>query len=229
MEGIDGVVKRKGASVSPDNGNGFGVPQPQPMAGKKRKSNVLGDANGASRRPTTGPGAAGIAVGGRTSGTTRVISNGRRAKALPGAFGDDDDDEVSPVGEGGEFEGVEERGGKRARIDHGTGIDAGASATAANGNAKGRQKVDEDAMDVDNQDHESGGEEGKGNKRDREREAIKRKLEMSRVKRRSSAGGAVAAASANRRASRVSGVRGPISESTPIPYFFLPLVSYFLS
>ncbi|KAF9445428.1 hypothetical protein P691DRAFT_805696 [Macrolepiota fuliginosa MF-IS2] len=204
MEGIDGLVKRKGAEKAAPALEGH---QPQHVVGKKRKSSALGDA---PRRPTTGPGA--MPVGGRTSGTTRVISNGRRAKALPGAFGEDEDEEEILEENGEEVD----RGGKRVRMDPDVLADGDANTTAAKGNAK--EKV-EDAMDVDNEDHEAGLGEGEEEKesqsqRDREREVIKRKLDISRAKRRSSAGGAVAAASAARRSSRVSGVRGP---ATPKP------------
>lgn len=188
MEGIDGVVKRKGLSGSPKAGKGATeVGVPPLVIGKKRKSDVLGGTGNQPRRPTTGPGTAGsIGVGGgRTSGTTRVISNGRRGRALPGAFDDDYHDEG--------LEEAEERKAKKARMDH----DDDAKVNAA------------DAMNVDNEDHE-----GEGKKvqiqKDKEREAIKRKLDISRAKRRSSAGGP---ASARRKSGRPSSGRKSIGMS----------------
>ncbi len=70
--------------------------------GKKRKSNALERDGGVGpRRPS--------AIAGRAS-TTRVISNGRRAKlTIPGGFGMDDDDD--------EEEEEEDRAGKRVRMD----------------------------------------------------------------------------------------------------------------
>lgn len=91
--------------------------------------------------------------------------------------------------------------------------------TDSNAIARSPKGEGDDAMDVDKEDQE----EVEKNQRNREREAIKRKLDMSRAKRRSSAGGAVAAASA-RRSSRVSGARGPISKFFEVILFWMLIV-----
>ncbi|KAF5348828.1 hypothetical protein D9756_009829 [Leucocoprinus leucothites] len=205
MEGIDGVVKRRMEQQKRSSSSSSTAGAPVPLAGKKRKSNVLGelgDGNGKPRRPITGLAAANAGVrvgsvgGGRTSGTTRVISSGRRGMALPGGFGDEEEaDGEGGVGETGEFGDGEEgegqgegeaRGRKRARIDAEPEADAD----------PGKKTKDEDAMDIDDEDHQAQAAEVEAEERrkTRERDAIKRKLEMSRAKRKSSVGGAVAAA-----------------------------------
>lgn len=212
MEGIDGTAKRRGLNVA---GKGTVAPEvPPPVVGKKRKSIALGGPDGKPRRPTTGPGAVGFAAvgGGRTSGTTRVISNGRRGKILPGAF-DDNQEEEEEEEDGLE---VEERGGKRVRMDPDADDDARITTAtienAPNGNTKGK-----DAMDVDNEDQEEE-EKRSQSQKDREREVIKRKLEMSRAKRRSSAGGPGSAV--RRRSGRPSAARNSIGESA-MPYAYV--------
>jgi hypothetical protein len=127
MESIDDVLKRRAERS----------PQKEEVVGKKRKSSVV-ERPGA-RRPSI--------VAGRAS-ATRVISNGRRAKALPGAFMNDDDDEEDEE---------EDRGGKRVRIDP----EADPEETKAN--ERRREELD------------------------KEKEAIRKKLEANKARRRSSA------------------------------------------
>jgi hypothetical protein len=214
MEGIDKAVRRRGTRISGEN-KVSGNDTLQIVAGKKRKSNVLGelgDGDGMPRRPTAKPASdLGSIGGGRTSGSTRVISNGRRAKALPGAFGDEETPEPGGLTEEGDG-----RGGKKARVDSNA-IANGDVTTSGNAKEKGKVKSeDENVMDVDNEDHEVEGEEQRKKSRqlDREREAIKRKLEMSRAKRRSSVGGAVAAAT---RSATVAAARTPRASTTRPP------------
>jgi hypothetical protein len=145
MEGIDTVVKRK-AERSPKKDS-------EPVLGKKRKSSAIARDDAGSRR---GPGA----IAGRASGT-RVISNGRRAKAIPGAFGDEDGDEE-------EEEEENMRAEKRVRV----GSDAAGSIKILS--PEELKKKEEEA-------------EEERKFKEREREAIRRKLEMNRAKRRSSA------------------------------------------
>ena len=96
MQGIDETVRRRATRAAQANDDGEKV-----AIGKKRKSNALERDGGAGpRRPS--------AIAGRAS-TTRVISNGRRAKlTIPGGFGMDDDDDE---------EEEEDRAGKRVRMD----------------------------------------------------------------------------------------------------------------
>lgn len=154
MEGIDAFVKRK------ESGTGArkeGANVPAAIVGKKRKSSVI---------PATGPRRP---AGARASGT-RVISNGRRARAIPGAFGmeEDDEDEEPPEANG---EHPDERAGKRIRVASDATVestnDGAESATATTS----KQTEEEDAA-----------------AREKERQAIKRKLEMNKAKRRSSTG-----------------------------------------
>jgi hypothetical protein len=152
MEGIDAFVKRK------ESGTGAGKEEasvPAAIVGKKRKSSVI---------PATGPRPAGA----RASGT-RVISNGRRARAIPGAFGMEEDDDDEPQEENGEH--PDERAGKRIRVASDATVestnDGAESATATTS----KQTEEEDAA-----------------AREKERQAIKRKLEMNKAKRRSSTG-----------------------------------------
>lgn len=156
MEGIDGLLKRR-AERSPTRNQDDSE---KPMVGKKRKSSALGRDRDGRRLPG--------AIAGRVSGT-RVISNGRRARVLPGAFGGDDDDNDDD-------EENEERGGKRTKVE--------SDATEE----LEKQKEEEDLR-----------------QKEREREAIKRRLEINKAKRRSSvaAGGLV-----GRRSGRVSVGRG---------------------
>ncbi|KAL0946234.1 hypothetical protein HGRIS_012493 [Hohenbuehelia grisea] len=127
------------------------------VLGQKRKSNALDDGTkaGIRRRPSSmakGP------VVNRAAGT-RVISGARRkARAIPGGFGEE---EESGDDDGGDAD-VEagERAGKRVRL------------SIAGGSGVGDPK--EDAEEAE--------------KREKEREAIKRKLEISKARRRSSMG-----------------------------------------
>ena len=95
MEGIDELLKRRAERSPPKKA--AEEEEERPVVGKKRKSSVIEKPG--QPRPSV--------VAGRAS-TTRVISSGRRAKALPGAFLDDDDEEEQEE---------EDRGGKRVRID----------------------------------------------------------------------------------------------------------------
>jgi hypothetical protein len=212
------------------------------LVGKKRKSNVLGalgDGNGKPRRPTTtpsfGPDFGSIGKGRTTSRATGAISNGPGGMTLPGGFADEEEEVSNVEAEGprdapiqeAEEQGAEEgggRGGKRARLDPDTDPDA----TKAKGKGKAKAKY-EDVMDVDNEDHEAQNDNSedeeqekknwrKSKELDREREVIKRKLEMSRAKRRSSVGGAVAAAtkSATVAAARRRSSKPPVSKCIAI-------------
>ena len=110
------------------------VTPPAQMSGKKRKSSVMEtEGAGPSKRPM------------RPS-NTRVISNSRRN--LPGAFGDDsDEDEERPAPQ-------EEARAKKPRLSY----------------AEAPQDPEEQA------------------RKEREREAVKRRLEVNKARRRSSAG-----------------------------------------
>ncbi|EAU84113.1 hypothetical protein CC1G_06975 [Coprinopsis cinerea okayama7 len=148
MEGIDGMLKRRQERAANDV---------QPIVGKKRKSSVMGDDG--PRRP---------GMVGRAS-QTRVISNGRRAKALPGAFGMDDEEEEE---EEQEAEAQpEERAGKRIRV----------SSNPIDNAAPAQSSTDEERA-----------------RKEKERQAVKKKLEANRRRRSSVAGN-------RRRSSRVSG------------------------
>ncbi|KAF8964761.1 hypothetical protein BDZ97DRAFT_1814361 [Flammula alnicola] len=144
MQGIDDLVKKR-AERSPPKKETEKV-----VVGRKRKSSVIERDGGAGpRRPS--------AIAGRAS-ATRVISNGRRAKVLPGAFGLDDDDDDEEREE-------EERAGKRVRMDP----EAGPSTVTPE---EERQQADEERRRVE---------------LDNEKEAIRKKLEANRARRRSSA------------------------------------------
>ncbi|KIL68386.1 hypothetical protein M378DRAFT_99834 [Amanita muscaria Koide BX008] len=97
MEGIDALVKRKAAKLHGQSKQGS---DDKVVAGKKRKSSVLIDES--RRMPSQ--------VVGRASGT-RVISNGRRSKMIPGAFDVDDYDR--------EADANDERGMKRVKVENG--------------------------------------------------------------------------------------------------------------
>ena len=133
MESIDQLLKRR-AERSPLK------EEERPVVGKKRKSSVI--ERPGPRRPSI--------VAGRAS-STRVISNGRRAKALPGAFMNDDDEDE---------EEEEDRGGKRVRIDPEAGP---SSAEEMQANERRREELE------------------------KEKEAIRKKLEANKARRRSSA------------------------------------------
>ncbi|KAF5392772.1 hypothetical protein D9757_001028 [Collybiopsis confluens] len=125
VAGSSGSVPRKANEVEKDDDEPVQV-------GKKRKSNVLGEA-----RPTQAK---------RPS--TRVISNSRRK--IPGGFGDDDDDE--------EQEAPTE---KKARVEFSRDDDVAA------------KKAEDEVAAAE--------------RLDKEREAIRRRLEINRARRRSSA------------------------------------------
>ncbi|PPR03361.1 hypothetical protein CVT24_012486 [Panaeolus cyanescens] len=108
MEGIDGTLKRKAQRTAPkapeasSSAQQLTVPDAERVVGKKRKSMIDDDSvqGKGPRRPSVAP---------NRGTTTRVISNGRRAKVLPGAFGPDDDDE--------EEDEDASRGEKRVKMD----------------------------------------------------------------------------------------------------------------
>ncbi|RXW23197.1 hypothetical protein EST38_g2632 [Candolleomyces aberdarensis] len=138
MEGIDGYMKRR-ADRGLDSA---------PVAGKKRKSSVLAPSDApVIRRPIGAP---------RPSGT-RVVSNGRLPRAIPGAFGVDEDDDDEP-------EEQTERAGKRIRV---------VSDASTSNEGEGSKAATE--------------EEEKRAEQEKERQAIRRKLDMNKAKRRSSA------------------------------------------
>lgn len=177
MEGIDVVVKRK-AERSPRK-------ESEPVLGKKRKSSAIARDDAGGRRGPGGP------VAGRASGT-RVISNGRRAKAIPGAFGDEDGDEE-------EVEDENVRAEKRVRVDSGA---AGSSTVLSPEELKKKEEEEEEERKF----------------KEREREAIRRKLEMNRAKRRSSA---VPGGLNGRRSGRVSvGRNVPLAKPKPSRFGF---------
>ncbi|KAI5891363.1 uncharacterized protein SCHCODRAFT_02600398 [Schizophyllum commune H4-8] len=132
MESIKDVADRRAAAMAAKKEKG--VTPPAQMSGQKRKSSVLEtEGAGPSKRPT------------RPS-NTRVISNSRRN--LPGAFGDDsDDDEERPAPQ-------DEARAKKPRLSY----------------AEAPQDPEEQA------------------RKEREREAVKRRLEVNKARRRSSAG-----------------------------------------
>ncbi|EDR10290.1 uncharacterized protein LACBIDRAFT_317037 [Laccaria bicolor S238N-H82] len=177
MEGIDVVVKRK-AERSPRK-------ESEPVLGKKRKSSAIARDDAGGRRGPGGP------IAGRASGT-RVISNGRRAKAIPGAFGDEDGDEEE------EEEEENVRAEKRVRVDSGA---AGSSKVLSPEELKKEEEEEEERKF-----------------KEREREAIRRKLEMNRAKRRSSA---VPGGLNGRRSGRVSvGRNVPLAKPKPSRFGF---------
>ncbi|KAF8635654.1 hypothetical protein AX15_000285 [Amanita polypyramis BW_CC] len=135
MEGIDVLLKRRAAPANKNEESHGKV-----SVGKKRKSSVVIDEP--RRAPTQ--------IVGRASGT-RVISNGRRSRMMPGTF----DSEYLNEGAGAD----EERGKKRA-------------------------KMDSNGADV----HNANLEEQK--RKEKEREAIRRRLEINKARRRSSAAAA---------------------------------------
>jgi len=92
MEGIDTFRQRQPKEMKTDDEKGNMV------VGRKRKSSAIEDAH--LHRPS-------VANKARVS-TTRVISNGRRSKVVPGGFGLDDEDEEVPD---------DSRAGKRVRVD----------------------------------------------------------------------------------------------------------------
>ncbi|CAA7266176.1 unnamed protein product [Cyclocybe aegerita] len=145
MEGIDNVLKRKQASPQKPT---------EPVVRRKRKSSVI-EQGKPPRRPSAMP------PGRPNVSATRVISNGRRARALPGAFGmdDDDEDDEEPVNNHDSNDN-DRRGSKRVRMDP--------------------EFAEEQALKDKEEEKKKGAEE-------REREAIKRKLEANRARRRSSA------------------------------------------
>lgn len=107
MEGINDTFKRRQerhTEWSPDKQDGGDEKvKKKEVIGKKRKSSVLGP-DERPKHPST------LANKSRAS-TTRVISSGRRAKAIPGGFGlDDDDDDDDQTADNS-------RPGKRIRAD----------------------------------------------------------------------------------------------------------------
>lgn len=106
MEGINDTFKRRQqrhTELSPDKLDGDEKEKKKEVIGKKRRSSVL-EPDERPKRPSA------LASKSRAS-TTRVISSGRRAKAIPGGFGledDDDDDDLTPDNS---------RPGKRIRAD----------------------------------------------------------------------------------------------------------------
>ncbi|KAJ3505536.1 hypothetical protein NLJ89_g7365 [Agrocybe chaxingu] len=146
MEGIDNVFKRKQTSASPQK------PTEQ-VVGRKRKSSVI-EQGKPPRRPSVMP------TGRPNVSATRVISNGRRARALPGAFDmDEDDEEDDGDVNNHDTNDNDRRGSKRVRMD---------------------PEFAEEQAHKDKEEEKKSAEE-------REREAIKRKLEANRARRRSSA------------------------------------------
>ncbi|KAF8639163.1 hypothetical protein AX17_001651 [Amanita inopinata Kibby_2008] len=142
MEGIDTLVKRRGVSTLVHESQQAEERLP---VGRKRKSNTLeGEARSVPAQ-----------LAGRVSGT-RVISNGRRSKMIPGAFDDGD------LGE--EVDIDEERGKKRVKLDD-------------NHRGDTHQNVEKSDADIR--------EELK--RKEKEREAIRRRLEVNKARRRSSA------------------------------------------
>lgn len=102
MEGIDSTLKKRQERRQPSSLQ-KSEKETERVVGKKRKSSVL-ETDIAPRRPSAIlPKPRGI--------TTRVISNGRRAKVLPGGFGMDDDDEDEQESQ------EQSRAGKRMRMD----------------------------------------------------------------------------------------------------------------
>lgn len=154
MEGIDGLVKRKMERKKLSSSS-----TTVRVAGKKRKSNVLGELDEKPRRLVTGL----VDVADSDSGCGPTM----KSMVPPGGFYDEDQ-------EGRNEEEGEGRGGKRRRMDS----DANPV---------------EHAMDVDDKDDEEI-KRVQEHEREREAKAIKRKLEISRKKRRSSVGGVLAAA-----------------------------------
>ncbi|KAF5325467.1 hypothetical protein D9619_009746 [Psilocybe cf. subviscida] len=125
-------------------------------------------------------------VAGRAS-TTRAISAGRRAK-IPGAFGDDDDDESDAEEE------EDQRGGKRVKMDP----DAPVSMQTAEEAEKQREAEERRHVELE-----------------KEKEAIRKKLEANRMRRRSS----VAQGGAGPRKS-VGGPRKSLVKPAPKPSRF---------
>lgn len=165
MEGIDGFVKRRGISPNKDEVSASGPV----VIGKKRKSSVvaLNDGEG-PRRP----------IGARRASGTRVVSKKLPKAPIPGAFGDDDDEEE-----------VDERAGKRIRV--------ASDSSQAKGSSVG-VRVTQSEQDKIAQ--------------EKERQAIKRKLELNKAKRRSSG---VPGGMQGRRSGRISGGLGKLDPFSP--------------
>lgn len=157
MESIGAYWNRKMATGSTSSKKSTAHEEPIKI-GAKRKSNVLGDSD-EPRRPSKQPARPSAAE-------TRVISNGRRAAAMPGGFGDD-------TGEDGPADDAS-HGGKRAKVDF---------------------TVDPTPHPVPD-------------RTEKEREAIRRKLEMNKARRRSS--GAQGRASMGRGSRASVGTKGEI-------------------
>ncbi|GLB39926.1 hypothetical protein LshimejAT787_0704360 [Lyophyllum shimeji] len=156
MEGIDALARRRGMK---DPGAGAGEEKESaPAIGKKRKSSVLGHGAGRDRYGRrTGEAAGRISA-------TRVISNGRRPRAIPGSFDDDDSEDEETRDE-------DERDGKRARVDP---------------SPMPEDTKQEDETRAKEEEEKAKAEEEERKKK--EKEAIRRKLELSKARRRSSAG-----------------------------------------
>ncbi|KAH9474702.1 hypothetical protein JR316_0013167 [Psilocybe cubensis] len=146
MEGIDSLVKRRAERLVPKKLSGDGE---KVVLGKKRKSSVLADEGGiGSRRPSV--------IAPRRASNTRVISNGRRAKAIPGAFDFGND-------EGDAEEQEDDRAGKRVKMDPD-------SALSPDEEAKKQEMAEQRRLELA-----------------KEKDAILKKLEANRARRRSSA------------------------------------------
>ncbi|KAF4612886.1 hypothetical protein D9613_011118 [Agrocybe pediades] len=191
MEGIDSVVKRRermlAAAANSNNSSRAGTPQEDAekvVLGKKRKSSAI---EAKPRRSSVAPKKVG-------ANGTRVVSGGKlrvkpKVAALPGAFdfgNDDDDDEADEA----DVQAAE-RGGKRVRMDP--------EAPPSVEPSLEEQKAEEARL------------EEKRLELEKEKEAIKKKLEANRARRRSSAihGGRKSGVG------RVSGVHGRTSMGRP--------------
>jgi hypothetical protein len=165
MKGIDTHYAAKRVIRGKDNDIGMSKGgDGTKVAGKKRKSDAMGLGKGVSKRSVSG-----IRMNG-----VRAISSEVRKNTVPGSNGDDD-------GEGGEEEGAETgnngRHAKRPRFEKGrrVSIVLPPNTHTANG-GEGNPDMTQEERDKE------------ANRLLKEREAIKRKLEMNKQRRRSSMG-----------------------------------------
>ncbi len=186
MEGIDVTFKKRQQhyrDLSPRKGGGNEQEnhREKVVLGKKRKSSVL-ESDVHPHRPSTLP---------NKPASTRVISNSRRAKAIPGGFDmEENEDERVPD---------EERAGKQVRVDP-------ESLTPEELKKKGKEEQQEIELEKE---------------KEKEKEAIKKKLEANRARRRSSAvaGRKSVGGAAGRKSIGRNGARPSIS-SKLVPTWF---------
>jgi hypothetical protein len=149
MEGIDGFSKRRG--ISPKRT----MHEIKKLAMAKKRRSSVGHGAGRDRF--------GRRVGGETPGrlSGKVITAGKKPRALPGSFDDEEDEDEDEDGNGAD-EKMEEK------------------TACANPSASGEANKDKEQDEVEKEKEEE--------RERKEREAIKRKLELNKARRKSSVG-----------------------------------------